>query len=195
MGFSICGILLSLHGLVFIQVSGLLALLGLFAGFFAVPINALIQHRPDEQNKGGVIAAANWISWVGIGAATGLYFVLRDFLHLGPPAIFLVASLATLAGTAYVTYLLPDSLLRFLFWMATHTLYRIHLEGRENIPEKGGALLAPNHVSMVDAALLIASTERPVRFDVQGQLRASLIKPLPASWASFRFLQTKVRAR
>jgi acyl-[acyl-carrier-protein]-phospholipid O-acyltransferase / long-chain-fatty-acid--[acyl-carrier-protein] ligase len=163
-GLTVFGILLSLPGLSFGQVLGLLAVLGFSAGFAAVPINALIQHRPDEKDKGGVIAAANWISWIGIGAATGVYYAFQHYLQLGPSAIFLVASVATMGATTYALYLLPDSLLRFLFWMATHTLYRIHVEGSENILEKGGALLAPNHVSMVDAALLLASTERPVRF-------------------------------
>jgi len=177
-GLSIFGILLSLHGLSFAQVVGLLAVLGFCAGFFAVPINALIQHRPDEKNKGGVIAAANLISWIGIGAATGIYYFFQHYLQLNPSSIFLAASLATVAATAYVLYLLPDSLLRLLFWMATHSLYRIHIEGRENIPDKGGALLAPNHVSMVDAALLIASTERPVRFLMfKDNYEHPLIKP------------------
>ncbi len=177
-GLSVFGILLSLPGLSFAHVLGLLAALGFSAGFAAVPINALIQHRPDEKDKGGVIAAANWISWVGIGAATGVYYVFQHYLQLGPSAIFLVASLATVVATAYALYLLPNALLRLLFWMATHTLYRIHVEGSENIPDKGGALLAPNHVSMVDAALLIASTERPVRFLMfKDNYEHPLIKP------------------
>jgi acyl-[acyl-carrier-protein]-phospholipid O-acyltransferase/long-chain-fatty-acid--[acyl-carrier-protein] ligase len=162
-GLSIFGILLSLPHLGFARVLGLLAAMGFFAGFFAVPINALIQHRPDEKDKGGIIAAANLISWVGIGAAGGVFFIFQR-AHLGPSAIFLASSLATVAATAYVLYLLPDSLLRLLLWMLTHTLYRIKVGGGNNIPQTGGALLAPNHVSMVDAALLIASTDRPIRF-------------------------------
>jgi acyl-[acyl-carrier-protein]-phospholipid O-acyltransferase/long-chain-fatty-acid--[acyl-carrier-protein] ligase len=177
-GLSVFGILLSLPGLSFAHVLALLAILGLSAGFSAVPINALIQHRPDEKNKGGVIAAANWISWIGIAAATGVYYIFQHYFQLGPSAIFLAASLATVAATAYALYLLPDALLRLLLWMATHTLYRIHVEGRDNIPQKGGVLLAPNHVSMVDAALLIASTERPIRFLMfKDNYEHPLIKP------------------
>ena len=61
---------------------------------------------------------------------------------------------------------------------ATHTLYRIHLKGRENVPSKGGALLVPNHVSMVDAVLLIASIDRPIRFLMfKGSYDHWLVKP------------------
>ena len=163
-GMTVFGILLSRPALSFEYVLGMLSALGFAAGFFAVPINALIQHRPDEKQKGGVIAAANLLSFVGIGGAAGVYYVLQHALKFSPPAIFLAASLVTVAATAYVLYLLPDALLRLLFWFATHSLYRIHVEGRDNVPERGGALLVPNHVSMVDAVLLIASIDRPIRF-------------------------------
>jgi acyl-[acyl-carrier-protein]-phospholipid O-acyltransferase/long-chain-fatty-acid--[acyl-carrier-protein] ligase len=164
LGMTVFGLLLATHGRSFNQVLALLAALGFFAGFFAVPINALIQHRPDEKDKGGVIAAANLLSFVGIGAASGVYYLCQHVLHLSPFAVFFSASLFTIAATVYVLYLLPDALLRLLLWMATHTLYRLRIEGRENVPERGGALLAPNHVSMVDAVLLIASLGRPIRF-------------------------------
>jgi acyl-[acyl-carrier-protein]-phospholipid O-acyltransferase / long-chain-fatty-acid--[acyl-carrier-protein] ligase len=178
LGMTLLGILLSTHGLSFQSVLLLLAGLGFAGGFFIVPINALIQHRPEENKKGGVIAAANLLSFVGIGAASGVYFVLTHYLHLGPAAIFLWASLATLAATAYVLYLLPDAMLRLLLWLATHTLYRLDIAGRERVPAKGGALLAPNHVSMADAAFLIASLDRPIRFLMfKGSYEHPLVKP------------------
>jgi acyl-[acyl-carrier-protein]-phospholipid O-acyltransferase/long-chain-fatty-acid--[acyl-carrier-protein] ligase len=59
---------------------------------------------------------------------------------------------------------LPDMLIRFLLWVLTSTVYRIHVMGRDNIPAKGGALFVCNHVSFVDALLLLASTDRRVRF-------------------------------
>ena len=70
----------------------------------------------------------------------------------------------TLAATVYVVWLLPDSLLRFVLWVLTHTVYRIRVQGRDNIPAKGGALFVCNHLSLVDAVLLLASTDRHVRF-------------------------------
>jgi acyl-[acyl-carrier-protein]-phospholipid O-acyltransferase / long-chain-fatty-acid--[acyl-carrier-protein] ligase len=164
MGMTVFGAMLGTAGPSFGQVLALLAALGFSAGFFAVPINALIQHRPDPKAKGGVIAASNLLSFVGIGAASGVYYLCQHVLHLGPSAIFLAVSLVTIAATGYLLYLLPDSLLRFLLWLLSHTLYRIHLLGREHIPDKGGALLVPNHVSMIDAILLIASAGRPIRF-------------------------------
>ncbi|HUJ33311.1 MAG TPA: acyl-[ACP]--phospholipid O-acyltransferase [Candidatus Acidoferrum sp.] len=142
----------------------LLALLGFFGGFFAVPLNALIQHRPRPEHKGGVLALANFLSFVGVLFAGISYPVYSRVLHQTARGIFFDGAILTLLATAYSIYLLPDSLLRLILWMLTHSLYRIRVEGRDNIPETGGALFVSNHMSLVDAMLLIASTDRPIRF-------------------------------
>ena len=141
-----------------------LAFLGFFGGLFAVPLGALIQHRPRPEQKGGIIAAANLLSFVGIFVAAGAYYLFSAVLHQTARGIFLDGAILTLVTTAYSIYLLPDSLLRFVLWVATHSIYRIRVEGRENVPERGGALLVCNHMSLVDANLLLASVERPIRF-------------------------------
>jgi acyl-[acyl-carrier-protein]-phospholipid O-acyltransferase/long-chain-fatty-acid--[acyl-carrier-protein] ligase len=141
-----------------------LSLLGFFGGFFAVPLNALIQHRPRPDQKGGVIAAANFWSFVGIFVAAGAYNIFSARFHQSAAAIFLDGAILTAVMTGYSIYLLPDSLLRLVLWMATHSVYRIRVEGREHVPETGGALFVANHMSLVDALLLIASTDRPIRF-------------------------------
>ncbi len=84
-GMTVTGILLgSLH--VGVIGSGvLLATLGFWAGFFAVPVNALIQHRPAEKDKGGIIAAANLLSFVGIEISAGRLLRLHP-LHPSRPA-------------------------------------------------------------------------------------------------------------
>jgi acyl-[acyl-carrier-protein]-phospholipid O-acyltransferase/long-chain-fatty-acid--[acyl-carrier-protein] ligase len=141
-----------------------LALLGFAGGFFIVPVGALLQYRPDKSKKGEVLAAANLLSFVGAFLASGVHYLLAVTAHLSPSQIFLFGSVLTFAGTVYVVILLPDSLLRFVLWALTRTIYRIHIMGRDNIPAKGGALFVCNHVSFVDAMLLLASTDRQVRF-------------------------------
>jgi acyl-[acyl-carrier-protein]-phospholipid O-acyltransferase/long-chain-fatty-acid--[acyl-carrier-protein] ligase len=142
----------------------LLALLGFAGGFFIVPVAALLQHRPARENKGQVQATANWFSFVGVFLASGAHWLLAQKLALSPRGIFLVGGILTLVGAVYVLLLLPDSLLRFLLWCLTNTIYKIRVVGRDNIPAKGGALFVCNHLSFADALLLIASTDRPIRF-------------------------------
>jgi acyl-[acyl-carrier-protein]-phospholipid O-acyltransferase / long-chain-fatty-acid--[acyl-carrier-protein] ligase len=164
MGLTLFAALLGRRGLSFTTAAVDLAMLGFFGGFFIVPIAALLQHRPSRESKGGVLAAANLLSFVGVFAASGVYYLATVILHLTPPVLFLATAAATLAGTVYVLILLPDALLRFVLWLLTHTVYRIRVVGRGHIPPKGGALFVCNHVSFVDALLLLASTDRQVRF-------------------------------
>src|SRR5208337_5522472 len=110
-------------------------------------------------------------SFVGILAASVVYYFCKHFLQLAPAGIFFWAAVGTVGALAYVLWLLPDSLLRLLLWIAANTIYRLDLKGQENIPARGGALLTPNHASWVDAVLLIAATDRHPLPDVQGRLR------------------------
>ena len=177
-GITVFGFLLAAPGLSFNAVLILLAALGFSGGFFIVPISALIQHRPEEQHRGGVLAAANLYSFIGILGASGAFYLLKHYLRLGPAGIFFWASILTLGALAYLLWLLPDSLLRLLLWIAAHTIYRLDLTGQENIPPRGGALLTPNHSSWVDAVLLLSATDRPIRFLMfKGVYDHPLIKP------------------
>ena len=163
-GLTICAALLGRTGLSFGAVATDLAALGFFGGFFIVPISALLQHRPSNDQKGRVLAAANLLSFVGIFLASGIFYLLTSVLKLSPPAIFLIVAVATLAATIYLLNLLPNALLRFVLWCVTNSIYKIRTVGRDNLPARGGALLVCNHLSFADALLLIASVDRPIRF-------------------------------
>jgi len=177
-GMTVFGALLYFPGHTVLSTSTHLALLGFFGGFFAVPLNALIQHRPKPEEKGGVIAAANLLSFVGIFIAAGFYYLATSGFHQSTRGVFLDGAVLTLVTTVYAVYLLPDSLMRLFLWLLTHTFYKIRVVGRENFPSRGGALLVANHMSLVDALLLIGSTDRTIRFLIyKGIYDLPFIKP------------------
>ncbi len=107
-GMTLFGFLVSQHGLGIWAVRLDLAFLGFFGGFYAVPLNALIQHRPAPEHKGGVIAAANLLSFIGVFVAAGTYFALSTLAHLRPGRIFLVGAIMTLAATFHSFFLMPE---------------------------------------------------------------------------------------
>src|SRR2546428_11992256 len=177
-GMSAFAFAISIHGLSFLQVLLLLGTLGFAGGFFVVPVNALIQHRPEESHKGSVIAFANFLSFVGVITASAIYSGATHYPHTGLASFFIWTAVMSLAATLYTIYLLPDSLLRLMLWIATRPLYRLDVEGRENVPARGGALLTPKHISMANAVLLIASIDRPIRFRMfKGSYEHPLVKP------------------
>jgi acyl-[acyl-carrier-protein]-phospholipid O-acyltransferase/long-chain-fatty-acid--[acyl-carrier-protein] ligase len=178
LGLSVVCVSLGMPGLSATSTQIRLVLLGFAGGFFIVPVSALLQHRPDKDKKGEVLAAANLLSFAGILLASPAHWVMSDAAHLTPRHVFLLGGALTLAGAVYATVLLPASLLRFVLWVLTRTVYRLRVEGRENIPAKGGALFVCNHLSFVDALLLTASTDREVRFIMyKGIYELRWIKP------------------
>lgn len=163
-GLTFFAALISQLHLTFAGLAICLGALGFSGGFYSVPLNAIIQHRPDATNKGGVIAASTLLTWIGILVSQGVYWLFASRCHLNPPQMFLIGATLSLGGTIYCLRIVPDSLVRFLLWLATRSIYLIRVEGRDNIPERGGALFVCNHVSYVDAPLLMASTDRKIRF-------------------------------
>jgi len=65
---------------------------------------------------------------------------------------------------AYIFTIVPEFLMRFITWVLVNTLYRVRVDGLQNIPEEGPALLVCNHVSFMDPLLLMANLRRPARF-------------------------------
>ena len=181
-GMTVTGLVLGIVHFGVVGSAFMLAALGFWAGFYAVPVNALIQHRPAEQDKGGIIAAANLLSFIGIELSALAYFVFTAFVHLNPRGVIVTASCITAASTVYVLMLLPEWFGRLVLFFLTRTVYRLKVVGRDNFPEKAGALLVCNHMSYVDALLLIASTDRPIRFLMyKGIYDNKFIKPFAAT--------------
>lgn len=170
LGLAISAALLAIPGLAVWQVAALLGLLGMAGGFYMVPVNALIQHRPRDEDRGCVIATSEWLSSAAIFVAAGAFWLLREALGLSASAIFLTGAFVTLAGTVAAVWLVPDALARLLLWLLTHTFYRVKVRGAANLPEEGPALLVCNHVSLADACFVIASTHRPIRFIVHQEI-------------------------
>ena len=151
-------------GVGFREVFLILVGLGLSGGLFVVPLAAMIQHRADPKLKGSVIAVDNIAAFGGVFFASIVYFVCKKWFGFSDLQVFAACGLTTFIGSAYAIYLLPDALLRFILLWFTHTVYRIKIVGRQNVPERGGALLVSNHLSFVDVLLLQASIDRPIRF-------------------------------
>lgn len=60
--------------------------------------------------------------------------------------------------------MLMYDIFKAILWFGFHILFRIRLEGLENIPQKDGALICPNHFSWADPLLVAVSVPRRVRF-------------------------------
>ncbi len=140
-----------------------LGLLSLFAGLYSVPMYALIQLRSQPTHRARIIAANNIlnalfmiVSAVAAGAMLKAGFTV--------PQVFLVTGIANALVGAYIFLLVPEYLLRFVAFLVTRCVYRFRVRGDEHIPTQGAAIIVANHVSFIDAVVLMAASPRPIRF-------------------------------
>jgi acyl-[acyl-carrier-protein]-phospholipid O-acyltransferase/long-chain-fatty-acid--[acyl-carrier-protein] ligase len=144
-----------------------LAMLGCSAGLFDVPLQAYMQHRSNPEQRGSLLAASNFLTFGGMLLVSFAYYLLRFPTAEGPlfssRTIFMLCGLATIPVFIYIVVLIPQASIKFFAWLVTHSAYRIHVYGRENLPEQGGAILVPNHISWLDGLLLLTTSSRQVR--------------------------------
>ncbi|MFC5742417.1 MFS transporter [Dyella tabacisoli] len=140
-----------------------LTLIGVFAGFYVVPLFAFVQARTPRERLSRVIAGNNILNalLIVLASAFGLGLSLIGF---SAPQIFLAAALLNVLVAVYIFTLVPEFLMRFITWVLVNTLYRIRVDGMQQIPEEGPALLVCNHVSFMDPLILMANLRRPARF-------------------------------
>lgn len=140
-----------------------LALLALFAGLYSVPMYALIQMRAQPSHRSRIIAANNILNALFMIVSAGMAALLLK-AGFTVPQLFLITGLLNLVVAGVIFLLVPEYLLRFIAWLATRFVYRFKVRGDEHIPTDGAAILVCNHVSFVDAVLLMAASPRPIVF-------------------------------
>ncbi len=141
----------------------LLGLTGLSAGLFVVPLFALVQNRTPAEELARVVAGNNILNaLLLVVAAIFGWGMLRAGLTI--PQLFLVTAILNAMVTLWIFKLVPEFLMRFVDWLLISLLYHVHVDGLENVPKEGPALLVCNHVSFMDALIIMGSVRRPVRF-------------------------------
>jgi hypothetical protein len=147
-----------------------LALLGIFGGFYIVPLYALIQSAPSPRMlraSSPPTTSSMRCSWWRRAFGSGP--VRRRPVH---PAMLLARGAVCNAAVAmYIYGLVPEFL---------HALHRLDADplgvpaeearGLEQVPEEGAAVIVCNHVSFVDALVIMAACRRPIRFVMDHQI-------------------------
>ena len=140
-----------------------LFMIGVFGGFYIVPLYAIIQNRSAPEVRSRIIAANNILNAVFMVASAALAIGLLSAGLTIPELFFIMAGL-NVAVSVYIYTQVPEFLMRFLVWIMTSVMYRITARDLDNIPDKGPVLLVCNHVSYVDALVIAGACRRPVRF-------------------------------
>jgi len=138
-------------------------MLGASGGIYIVPLYALVQQRSDEKKRSRIIAANNVLNalFMVVASLYGL-FALKAGITI--PTLFLIMAIMNAAVALFIFMLVPEFIMRLLVWLLIHTVYRVNKIDLDKIPHEGPLVLVCNHVSFVDALVLIGSIRRPIRF-------------------------------
>jgi acyl-[acyl-carrier-protein]-phospholipid O-acyltransferase/long-chain-fatty-acid--[acyl-carrier-protein] ligase len=168
--FGAIGLLISLTLLGFkfgvgsiLILGSILFVLGLSAGFFIVPLVAFIQWHSPRKQLTEILALDSFLSFCGVLIAAFILMAL-DALNLAPADCFLVAAGLTGVLTLLALKSLPDFLIRFIGAVLLRIVYRVRTEGLHHLPTKGSALIVCNHITYMDAPLLMSIYQRRIRF-------------------------------
>ena len=107
-----------------------LLLIGMFGGFYIVPLYALVQSRSEPTHQSRVIAGNNILNslFIVLSALMSVAMLKAGFTI---PHIFLVTAVLNAAVAVYIYSLVPEFLMRFLVWLLVHTIYRLDKTGLE----------------------------------------------------------------
>jgi len=141
-----------------------LLLLGVSGGLFIVPLYTLMQTQAKESERAQVIAANNIYNAIFMVGSAVLGIVCLSLLELSILELFLILSVLNVLVAQHVFMEAPMFLARLVLWVVTHTMYRVKHKNLTNIPREGGALIVCNHVSYMDALLMIGACKRHIRF-------------------------------
>jgi hypothetical protein len=144
-------------------------LIGMFGGFFIVPLYALVQQRSEPSHLSRVIAGNNILNAVFMVAAAIIAVIMLD-RGLNIPQLLLLMAIFNAAVAVYIFGLVPEFLMRFIVWLLVNIGYRLKTRGLENIPDEGPAVVACNHVSFMDALVVVGCCRRPIRFVMDHQI-------------------------
>jgi 1-acyl-sn-glycerol-3-phosphate acyltransferase len=147
-----------------------LFMLSLSAGLYSVPMYALIQLRSPKSHRARIIAANNIINALFMIASSLIVGILLGKAGMTIPQVFGVLALANAVVGLYIFLLVPEYLLRFVAFLATRLVYRFKVSGDHHIPVQGAAVIAANHVSFVDAVILMGASPRPIRFVMDSRI-------------------------
>lgn len=139
-------------------------LIGVFGGFYIVPLYAMVQARSAPEKRSQVIAAINIMNALFMVMSAIVGIIVLGLLDLTIPQFFLILAVLNALVAIYIYRTIPEFAMRFIIWVLTHTMYRVRHIDLHKIPDEGACVLVCNHVSFVDALLIGGACRRPVRF-------------------------------
>ena len=166
LGISICAFMLDIFSSHLLIVIPLVTLLGIFGGIYEIPLDSYIQVASPRRSRGQMVAATNFMSFVGVLLASFLIYLNSEVLGLDSDKGFALIGILTVGVMTAFTFQFFDYLTRFVGSILSRLHFRTIFSGQENIPECP-ALYVCTHTAWNDTLLLLGSQRRRMRFFIE----------------------------
>lgn len=167
------GIILCLYGLdlfsgYFYVSIALLPVCGLLGGIYLVPLDSFIQIASPKRYIGQIIAANNFLSFIGVLAASLLVYVSNTVFGFKADKGFTIVATITVVVNTVMAYQFFDYLTRFIGMVLSRLHFKTTIYGNEEIPESA-TLYVCSHTAWNDTLLLLGSQRRRMRFFIENE--------------------------
>ncbi|KQM68178.1 2-acyl-glycerophospho-ethanolamine acyltransferase [Sphingomonas sp. Leaf17] len=155
-------------------------------GVFIVPLYAVLQVHSAPEHRSRIIAANNIIN----ACVTVLLVVVVTLLLANGttvPGVIGALGFATLTIALISCWLLPETIFKAMIRGLLVLLYRVEVQGAENMPQPGErAVVVVNHVSFLDGLLLAAFLPGKPTFAIHSRIaRAWWVRPFLGMFDAF----------
>ena len=107
-----------------IRVLADLGLIGIFGGFYIVPLFAFVQMRTQAAFRARVIAANNILNALLMVMSTLIGIVVLGILKLSIPEFFLIIAAMNVVVAICIYTVVPEFFVRFLIWIKIYSIFR-----------------------------------------------------------------------
>lgn len=166
LGIALSAFLLDFFSANLLAVVVIVTCLGVFGGIFEIPLDSYIQVASPKRVRGQMVAATNFMSFVGVLFASGLVYLNAQVFDIPPHRGFTLVGCLTLAVMLGFTFQFFDYLARFVGAILEKLHFKTVYFEKEKLPDCPAIYICP-HTAWNDTLLILGSQRRRVRFFIQ----------------------------
>jgi acyl-[acyl-carrier-protein]-phospholipid O-acyltransferase / long-chain-fatty-acid--[acyl-carrier-protein] ligase len=144
----------------------MVVIVGFFGGMYEIPLDSYVQVASPKKHRGQMVAATNFLSYLGVLFASATLFITEEWMGLSPDQGFGLMGVITLFVTLIIGYQYFDYLTRFIGMILSNLHFKVDYFGLNNIPDTP-AIYVCTHAAWNDTLIMLGAQRRRLRFFIQ----------------------------
>ncbi|MCB1114350.1 MAG: MFS transporter [Chlamydiia bacterium] len=165
-GVALSCFLLDYFSVHLIAVIPLVLFLGFAGGLYQIPMDSYIQVASPAKGRGQIVAATNFLSFIGVFAASAMVFVVGEVLGLPADKGFTIVGGFALFITAIISWQFFDYACRLACFILSRLHFQMVFFGLKNIPDEP-VVYVLKHRAWNDTLILLGAQRRRVAFFIE----------------------------